>query len=602
MASVENIKQIIQAMDSPIQAGQVRELDKLLALLGQEIQENAPAVSFLKMMRSTARYLAAHIHTAHPDTMPVLVSLARDLDMLLRTPPPLPGQADEILARGIRSFKIFKARASAPHISAGEMEALKAVILSIDWEISHTTLKSFDRVVTGLKKKTASSKIHHTFLRILHGIVADIARNKADAHKDSIHLLHTVFEDFEQLVQAPDMAPGQKKQMIERDIAAYNRLKKGINASQAGTVTEPAPAPSDEEISPALSHISTLPPAGEPAPLSALPAREMDTVPIASKTKDSNPQPTDVMGDLFSPKPSPADKLLDAIHLADVHGTGQETAAMAAMAETGEGIKNFTPLRTDKAPIPEIESRLDAFFNQEFPETATATTTASIDGTDKDDPADTLTYAPEEDEFVDAALVAPPELPGEELPDDAIVAVAEDDARAHGLMERLEAALSDPGTLGDAAVFNGLLEDLFVLKQLWGEDEDKTRLLTLLAGISQYIHGLEPETAEQSPDTVQLWEAPDTDDDRSGDTTPEDDLSGDEHHLDQDLGDQDSGDPEPEYDTEPPEYTENNGISGQETPGEDPPEQNEPLGDADGDDVAARPKGFFAKIRAVFRR
>ena len=73
------------------------------------------------------------------------------------------------------------------------------------------------------------------------------------------------------------------------------------------------------------------------------------------------------MGELFKVEESPADALLDAIHLMDVHGANPSRAMDMVEGDQppGEGVKNFTPERMEVQPIPEIENRLDEFFNLE---------------------------------------------------------------------------------------------------------------------------------------------------------------------------------------------------------------------------------------------
>ncbi len=593
MASVEKIKQIINAMESGVQGDDVKTMDILLAGLEKEVREISPAASFVKMMRSIGRYLASKAEDAHPDTVPVLASLVRELEILVRTLPQLPEDTNEILARGIRTFKSLKARAAAPHISAKEMEELKAVILSIDWEISQITLRSFDRVITRLKEKAKASKIHYSFLRILHSIGGEVARSKADAHKDSIKLLQSVFANFERLVDAPDMAVEEKKRMIEGDIKAYNKLKRDIvRLAKPGL----KPAPPDEEVPPALSHVASVPSTGEVVPLNTLAEQDEEAVKpvrVIGKSQDS-PQPQrDVMGDLFSLKDSPADELLDAIHLADVHGSGQETAmAPDAMQEIEEGIKNFTPQRTDKAPIPEIESRLDAFFNQDFPETEIREVPEeSYPETDVEDDPEW-----EEVDLIDADLVPDPSLPGEELPDDAIVPIEDENEQDAAILERLELSLGTPAKLAGNDVFTKVLEDLFQLKQLWLEDSKKSSLLTLMAGLTQYIHDQETTDTVDAEETIieiSDHEEPDHQVIAPLETEPREFSSEEE---------------EPEPETEEPEE-DDQALEDHEY-GEDGPDgddrEDDDRQEPESEDGSTEPEGssqggIFAKITSMFR-
>ncbi len=78
-----------------------------------------------------------------------------------------------------------------------------------------------------------------------------------------------------------------------------------------------------------------------------------------------------IMDDLFNAKESPADELLDAIHLLNVHGENPDQA-MDMLDNKEEiqtdGTMNFTTQGKSNDPIPEISNRLDEFFNLDIPD------------------------------------------------------------------------------------------------------------------------------------------------------------------------------------------------------------------------------------------
>ncbi|MDM8539034.1 hypothetical protein QUF70_19965, partial [Desulfobacterales bacterium HSG17] len=197
---------------------------------------------------------------------------------------------------------------------------------------------------------------------------------KADAHIDSISFLHSVFKDFEQIVQHPEMSHEEKKLILETDIKEFqafkNKISQGDKKNQAADSTS-----EDESITPALSQfkknnisddnhdssLTTISKAEELTPA-------VQTIPDV--TEPSAASSEDIMDDLFNAKESPADELLDAIHLLNVHGENPDQA-MDMLDKSEElqtqGIKNFTPQTKTNEPIPEIGDRLDAFFNLEVP-------------------------------------------------------------------------------------------------------------------------------------------------------------------------------------------------------------------------------------------
>ncbi len=384
--------------------------------LSQLTRENADTpvvIPLLKMMQPLGTYLGIKKDTAHADTLPVLNSIAEQLDAIIHTPDLELETADEIVSREIEKFKTLKNKiASRPEIVDTDMDDLKAVILSIDWEISDKTLENFESVLTNFLSKLQPYKIHHTFLKIIYTTGRFIGRQKADAPIDAISFLRSVFENFQKIVQTPDMAFKDKKLALETDIHRFHEFKRSISQKKAGPLPAPdispdMPASSTPDITPdiaeddtgfqpALSHVRStgIPASDDIVPLTMLPDQDPslsgetesdpDTMEpaLADKIKpDAGPQ--DVMDDLFSIKESPADELLDAIHLMDVHGANQGQSMNMADQDTdlkSRGIKNFIPQQKDVAPIPEIGNRLDEFFNLDSP------SDTSIDASPPDGP------------------------------------------------------------------------------------------------------------------------------------------------------------------------------------------------------------------------
>ncbi|MBI9090248.1 MAG: hypothetical protein JEZ12_13610 [Desulfobacterium sp.] len=490
MNSLANIKQIIDSMESGVTVDDVNEFERQVADLETQVRGNAPAASFAKMLHAIGKYLASEINNAHKDTLPVLRELVELLDSLVHLPRENPGKADEMLAWGIQSFKRLKVGiAEAPLVSPKDLEALKAVILSIDWEISDITLKSFNAVIKPLTSKMKSHKIHHSFLKIMHSIGEYVARNKADAHKDSLVLLQSVFQNFERMVQHPDLTAADQKQMLEADIRAFQEFKRKIARPAS---SKPVQDPADEEVAPALSHIKSAPSTGHSVPLSRLPEKDIslsgsgradDDIPPAlvdnrKKVSDSR----DMLDDLFMAKESPADKLLDAIHLAEIHGPeqeyGMEAFGAAEEKDQKEGVQNFTPQRMNKEPIPEIESSLDAFFNLDVSEKKIKEPSINPDQRMENDRS---TSGVENDPPDDQDAIVPFQYEDESF-------MEEEEDQASRLLERLRTCLKNPGGLTAKTVFTAFTADVSLLKAEWRDDPDKISLLELLASLARYSH------------------------------------------------------------------------------------------------------------------
>ncbi len=374
MNSLNTLNKIIESINTNITGDNITELQNELAKLSAIYKTDQAATYLLKMLKALAKYLDSKKERVHGDTISVLISIASDFEKLVHNPELTKNQINEILLKNNLEYKTLKNKISSiPVINDNEINDLKAVILAIDWEISETTLENFQDVITTLLSRLKYYTIHYAFLKIIHSIVRYIGTHKADAHIDSISFLHSVFKDFEQIVQHPGMSHEEKKLILETEIKEFQAFKNKISHGNKKNQTADSTS-EDESITPALSQfkknnisdnndssLTTISNVEELTPA-------VQTVPDVIEPSAATSE--DIMDDLFNAKESPADELLDAIHLLNVHGENPDQAMdMLDKSEElqSEGIKNFTPQTKTNEPIPEIGDRLDAFFNLEVP-------------------------------------------------------------------------------------------------------------------------------------------------------------------------------------------------------------------------------------------
>ncbi|MBU1341534.1 MAG: hypothetical protein KKE44_16660, partial [Proteobacteria bacterium] len=204
MNSLTPLQTVIHSMNKNIIDADINAFEKQVSQL-LHVYENNPAItSFLKMMRSLGTYLNSRKNTAHPDSILVLNSISEQLDTIIRNPECGDEEINRILSCEINKYKTLKNKIiSNPSINDTDITNLKAVILAIDWEISDITLQNFEEVVNNLLSKLKNYKIHHTFLKIIHSTGRYIGKQKANAHKDAISFLRSIFENFEIIIQTP---------------------------------------------------------------------------------------------------------------------------------------------------------------------------------------------------------------------------------------------------------------------------------------------------------------------------------------------------------------------------------------------------------------
>ena len=492
MNALNRLDTIVRQVSDQLTRSNCEALFEELERLERQYGSKPEMATLFNMMKSLGNYLYSRLEKAHPGAAPMLAPIADAAAQVLDLAEAGKSGDQEIVRQQVAQFRSLQSKlSSSPQAAPADVENLKAVILSIDWEITDQTLNNFEVELNHQLKKFNAYNIHHTFLKMIHSIGRYVASHKAKAHADSIFFLRSVFADFEQLILSPQMPLKEKKALLESDLKKFQDFKHKI-AGQTAAPTEPVMDDKGRgDIPPALSHVkpSTQRPAGE-GTLTSLdedaPPTEpvMDNVtPALAGKRTKGTGSTDVMDDLFSIKESPADELLDAIHLLDVHGSNPADQALNMLNASGssqaDGVKNYTPQRSGSAPIPEIGDRLDAFFNLDAP-------TAQ-----KDEPPEP---------------VPPPALdkePGKSVPDGLEEIVPfdgedEDDTliphessttseAAAAALERLKAAFASPDQMASADRQSSIEADIRLLTDQWKTDTGKQALLEIIADASRIL-------------------------------------------------------------------------------------------------------------------
>ncbi|SDT95550.1 hypothetical protein [Desulfobacula phenolica] len=496
MNSLTELKKIIQSLNKNITYEDISAFQKQVSQL--ELQQGKPPIvtSFLKMMRSLGKYLGSKKNNAHADSIPVLNSIVEKLDKITNDPNLEKDEINQILSKELQKYKSLQNKiASGSVFTDNELNDLKEAILAIDWEISEINLKNFEKIVTHLLSKSKNYKIQQTFLKIIHTTGRYIGILKADTPTDSISFLHSVFENLEKIVHTPDMALTDKKHLLETDIQRFYEIKQKFS-NKKNQIHVRADNSDDDFIQPALSHIKQTGISAlddDTIPLITLPeqdeslqqkANRPDPDPLAPPTstnkKISVAGSRDVMDDLFSIKESPADELLDAIHLLDVNESNPDQA-MDMIDQTSDpqsdGIKNFTPRKINIEPIPEIGSRLDEFFSLDFSEDNGVVPDYQEDQTielctiEEDGPADGIVpFQYEDDSFEEHQHNTDTNAPLNHEPDIE-------------LLIRLKSVIENPEWLKDKSASMAIKQDISYLENRWQTNPEKTCLVQIIASL-----------------------------------------------------------------------------------------------------------------------
>ncbi|OGR21472.1 MAG: hypothetical protein A3J85_07015 [Desulfobacula sp. RIFOXYA12_FULL_46_16] len=479
MASFNELTDILTGLDQRLTEHETGLLQSKFAPIESQYAPYPSLAPFLKMMGALIKYLDSKKAGAHPEAGLVLLSMTRRFEKLVSDfdPERDKDKINTLASEEIKKYKALQNKiASKPVAGDMDLDRLKAVILAIDWEISDGTLQHFETVVREFLSAYHQDKISHHFLKIIQGLGNYIGSRKADAHPDAISFLRAVFDAFEKTFQTPALSYQNKKEILENQIRLFNELKARL--SKEKQKLRPGSDMREEEfLPPALSHIKPA------APVSS---EDVMTLPLSSEPDESNAEdivpalsgrrppaaPRDVMGDLFSLKESPADELLDAIHMMDVHGAGRTPGRNQTLDSPAGGIKQFTPQLKHNEPIAEIGDRLDEFFNLEtspgpsdhpiLPADETVELIAELEE-DKTEGIVPFQYEDESFEPCD------PDEKNREM-----------EIGAQAILDRLRTRLKTLDRANPEPGLSAIKDDIAELTALWQNEPEKTALMELL--------------------------------------------------------------------------------------------------------------------------
>ncbi|SHK86386.1 hypothetical protein SAMN02745216_04211 [Desulfatibacillum alkenivorans DSM 16219] len=125
------------------------------------------------------------------------------------------------------------------------IKELKALILSLDWEITDEIMAKLKGEVDRLKSRWEDDPVVKTFLSLLDNLGKYIAKRKAEAHPDSVGLLQNAYKNLEKVLSMTGMDQESRKQIVMEDVAKFKKLREEIAASKAPKETGAPPSDFD---------------------------------------------------------------------------------------------------------------------------------------------------------------------------------------------------------------------------------------------------------------------------------------------------------------------------------------------------------------------
>ncbi len=104
-----------------------------------------------------------------------------------------------------------KADGAGSDVKEYPLKELKAIILSIDWEITDDIMNRLADQVVGLKKRYKDDRIVFMLLQLLGSIGEYIRTNRGKSHPDSFKFLNSLFKKLDKVVRTEGLTESEKK-------------------------------------------------------------------------------------------------------------------------------------------------------------------------------------------------------------------------------------------------------------------------------------------------------------------------------------------------------------------------------------------------------
>ncbi|MBF0390918.1 MAG: hypothetical protein HQK71_12535 [Desulfamplus sp.] len=352
---ISELKRFVLLIESGAIDDVSQQIIKITDSLALQWQHDKIIGTFIKMIRALADYAASKKGNVSADVISLIESLTNQVDRLT-TPPDIDlsiSKKQAILSEEIAKYNSLKQQIKSgsqqkgadsdysPEINIGLIAEIKSVILSLEWEITDELIHKLDGEVQKLQSHWHNSKIHLSFLQMFKSIGSYLISKGASSHPNSILLLNTLYKNFEQIALNPNMTMAEKKDILMSDMKRFNEFKQLVASSSSKPVSSAPVAPT--------------PPKSAPLRQSA---------PVGVSPMD------DLIGTKSSSNLSPVDDLIEEIHMLQESGgssSDNRGGYGSGGGVTNPEIKEVIPNRLKTQPISEIQTRLDAFFDEDEP-------------------------------------------------------------------------------------------------------------------------------------------------------------------------------------------------------------------------------------------
>ena len=138
-------------------------------------------------------------------------------------------------------------KAESDPAGPAEFKELKALMLSVEWEITDDSMVRFLTETERLQGIYQDDPMVLSFLKLLGSVGKYIGNKKSQAHPNSITLLHSIYNKFETVLTASEMTDAEIKKILSEEIKKFKLLREKLVGQTALAPPKDAPAPGERK-------------------------------------------------------------------------------------------------------------------------------------------------------------------------------------------------------------------------------------------------------------------------------------------------------------------------------------------------------------------
>lgn len=116
------------------------------------------------------------------------------------------------------------------HADPGDhpLRDLKALLLSVDWEITDSSMENLTDELESLEGFYSNDKIILTFLRLIRTVARYIKIRKGQSHANAAALLSSLYNSLEGIALSKGMSRKEKEKILLQEVEKFQKMKEEV--------------------------------------------------------------------------------------------------------------------------------------------------------------------------------------------------------------------------------------------------------------------------------------------------------------------------------------------------------------------------------------